>query len=309
MTARPSFLDRASSRAFEAIVWVMRRLPYATRVRTMGWLFSHVVAPIAGWRARIRENLALALPRLPDDKVHRLTRAVPNNVGRSLIEIYSGREFTDRVTATDPLTGPGVPALEEAVAAGRPVIVACAHMGNYDAMRSGLAGRGWNVGALYRPMNNRAFNEHYLPAIHAVAGPLFDRKDKAGLAKMVRFLRSGGILCLGFDQFDRHGATLSMFGLPTETVLTPAQLALRYDALLIPVAGVRQPDGLSFKVEVGEPIPHSTPEAMMQALNDDLQRQILTHPDQWFWVHRRWKPLPPGRSERIERSIAPGPTL
>ncbi len=72
-------------------------------------------------------------------------------------------------------------------------------------------------------------------------------------------------------------------------MLTPAELALRYDALILPIAGVRQPDGLSFRVEVGEPVPHSDPITMMQALNDDLERLVRAHMEQWFWVHRRWK--------------------
>ena len=67
------------------------------------------------------------------------------------------------------------------------------------------------------------------------------------------------------------------------------ELAIRYDALIVPVAGIRQPDGLSFKVEVGAPIPHSDPASMMQALNDDLELLVRAHMEQWFWVHRRWK--------------------
>ncbi|MEF9606081.1 lauroyl acyltransferase, partial [Paracoccus sp. PXZ] len=55
------------------------------------------------------------------------------------------------------------------------------------------------------------------------------------------------------------------------------------------IAGVRQPDGLSFRVEVGEPVPHSDAATMMQALNDDLERLVRAHMEQWFWVHRRWK--------------------
>ena len=170
------------------------------------------------------------------------------------------------------------------------MILACAHFGNYDAMRAALAARGWKVGALYRPMNNRAFNRHYVPAIQAIAQPLFPR-GRAGLAGMLRFLRGGGMLCLGFDQYDRHGATLRFFGLPSQTVLTPAELALRYGAMLIPVAGIRQPDGLSFRVQVGEPVAPSDPATMMQALNDDLEHLVRAHMDQWFWVHRRWKDL------------------
>lgn len=280
--------DRLANAAFLALMGLAGVLPYRRRVPAMGWFFAHVLGPLAGWRARIRDNLARARPDLTPDQVRRLTRAVPDNAGRSLAEIYSGPEFIARIHASDPLTGPGLPALEQAAAAHRPVILAVAHFGNYDAMRAALTGRGWPVGALYRPMNNQAFNRHYIPAMQAIAQPMFPR-GRSGLAAMLRFLKGGGWLSLGYDQFDGHGAMLRFFGLPTRTVLTPAELAIRYDALILPIAGIRQPDGLSFKVEVGLPIPHSDPETMMQALNDHLEAQVRAHMDQWFWVHRRWK--------------------
>lgn len=305
--AHPPLADRLSSGAFRLLVGLFRLMPYRRRVPAMGWTFAHVVAPLAGWRRRIRDNLALARPDLSPMQVRRLIRAVPDNAGRALIEIYSGPEFTARIGAEDRLAGPGLPALEQAAAAGRPVILACAHFGNYDAMRAALAARGWKVGALYRPMNNRAFNRHYIPAIEAIAQPLFPR-GRAGLAGMLRFLRGGGMLCLGFDQYDRHGATLRFFGLPSQTVLTPAELALRYQAVLLPIAGIRQPDGLSFRVEVGEPVPHSDPATMMQALNDDLERQVRAHMDQWFWIHRRWKDLGGRPENEDDIPLAGGPS-
>ncbi|WP_042250458.1 lysophospholipid acyltransferase family protein [Paracoccus sp. PAMC 22219] len=285
---RSSLSDRLANGAFLAIMGVARLLPYQRRIPAMGWAFSHVIAPVAGWRQRIRDNLALARPDLSPAEVEALVRAVPDNAGRSLAEIYSADEFTDRIRKADPLQGPGLAALEEALDSHRPVILACAHFGNYDAMRAALAARGWPVGALYRPMNNEAFNRHYVPAITAIAEPLFPR-GRAGLAAMLRFLKGGGWLALGFDQFDREGAELRFFDLPTRTVLTPADLARRYDALLVPICGIRQPDGLSFKVHVGAPIAHDDSRAMMQALNDDLEMLVRRHMDQWFWVHRRWK--------------------
>ena len=280
--------DRVANGAFLAIMGLARILPYERRIPLMGWFFAHVLGPLAGWRQRIRDNLALARPDLSAYEVRHLTRAVPRNTGRSLAEIYSGAEFTDRIHVADPLTGPGLPALEQAAQAGRPVILAVAHFGNYDAMRAALSGRGWPVGALYRPMNNEAFNRHYIPAMRAIAEPMFPR-GRAGLASMLRFLKGGGWMALGFDQYDGHGAELRFFGQPSKTVLTPAELAIRYDALIVPVAGIRQPDGLTFRVEVGAPIPHSDAATMMQALNDDLERLVREHMEQWFWVHRRWK--------------------
>lgn len=284
----PSLSDRLANGAFLAVMAAARLLPYERRIPAAGWLFSRVLAPLAGWRGRIRDNLALARPDLDRTEVERLVRAVPDNAGRSLTEIYSGREFTDRIRAADPLEGPGLAALEAAFEADRPVIIACAHFGNYDAMRAALTARGWPVGALYRPMNNEAFNRHYIPAITAIAEPLFPR-GRAGLGAMLRFLKGGGWLALGFDQFDRHAPELRFFDLPSRTVLTPAELAIRYDALMVPVHAIRLPDGLNFRVRVGNPIPVTDPAGMMQALNDDLESLVRRHMDQWFWVHRRWK--------------------
>lgn len=285
---KSSFLDRIGNAAFLAVIRLAKLLPYERRIPAVGWLFANLLAPVAGWRGRVKDNLALARPDLSADEVKDLTRAVPNNAGRSVAEIYSGDEFTRRIHDADPLEGPGLPALEEAFEHHRPVIIACAHFGNYDAMRAALAGRGYPVGALYRPMNNEAFNQHYIPAIHAIAEPLFPR-GRAGLTSMLRFLKGGGWLALGFDQYDRHSPELRYFDLPSRTVLTPAELALRYDALLVPVHAIRQSDGLSFQVHVGTPIPHSEPQQMMQALNDDLEMLVRRHMGQWFWVHRRWK--------------------
>ena len=284
----PPLSDRIANAAFLSVIGLARLLPYERRIPAVGWLFGHVLGPLAGWRRRIRENLALARPDLTADEVKALTRAVPNNAGRSVAEIYSGEEFTSRIRDADPLEGPGLPALEAAFDAHRPVIIACAHFGNYDAMRTALAARGWPVGALYRPMNNEAFNRHYIPAITAIAEPLFPR-GRSGLTSMLRFLKGGGWLALGFDQYDRHAPELRFFDLPSRTVLTPAELAIRYDAALVPVHGIRCPDGLHFRVHVGEPVEHSDPATMMQALNDDLEMLVRRHMDQWFWVHRRWK--------------------
>lgn len=283
-----SFPDRLVNGVFLVIIRMMRLLPYQQRIAAMGWLFAYIVGPVAGWRKRIRDNLAMARPDLSEEEVNALCRAVPRNAGRSLAEIYSGDEFTDRIHEADPLEGPGLPALEEAFEAGRPVIIACAHFGNYDAMRAALSGRGWPVGALYRPMNNEAFNRHYIPAITAIAEPLFPR-GRAGLSSMLRFLKGGGWLALGFDQYDQQAPELQFFDLPSKTVLTPAELAIRYNAVILPVHGIREPDGLSFRVHVGTPVEHSEPAKMMQVLNDDLERLVRKHMEQWFWVHRRWK--------------------
>ena len=274
-------------RFLRGLIGGLMLLPYRLRVPLCGWAVDHLVAPVAGYRKRIRDNLAHVLPDLPGAEVERIVHAVSDNVGRTIIELYSGPEFVAHAVS-HPLTGGGVAALEKAHAAGRPVILVTGHFGNYDASRAALIGRGYRVGGLYMPMANAHFNAHYVKAISRIGTPLFPR-GKKGLAEMVRHLRGGGMLGMVVDQNMGHGAPLVFFGKTALTALSAAELALKYDALLIPTYGIRGPDGLSFTIVVEDPIPPGTPEAMTQALNDSLEALVRRHLDQWFWIHRRWK--------------------
>jgi KDO2-lipid IV(A) lauroyltransferase len=269
------------------MIWLLLRLPYRWRVPLCGWVMSRIIAPLVGYDRRVRENLARILPDLPEAEVRRLMRSVPDNVGRTVIEIYSGQEFVAHATATAP-RGPGLAHLEEAARTGRPVILVTGHFGNYDASRAALIARGFRVGALYRPMNNPHFNDHYVRAIKGIGEPLFPR-GKKGLGEMIRFLKGGGMLGLLIDQHMRNGARLSFFGHDALTALSAAELALKYDALVVPTYAIRRENGLDFEIIIEAPIPPGTPEAMTQALNDSLEALVRAHPGQWLWIHRRWK--------------------
>lgn len=283
-------LDKLSNLAIRAVIGAALLVPYRLRVPMVGWIVSRVVAPMAGWHHRVRDNLALVCPDLPLREVKRLMRAVPNNAGRTLIEIYSGRAFTDRF-AHAPLIGPGVAALEEAHNAGRPVVLVTGHFGNYDAPRAALIAKGFNVGALYREMNNGFFNDHYVEAISTIGTPVFPR-GRRGLTELVRFLRAGNMSGFLIDQYMREGAALSFFGKPARTALSAVELALKFDALVVPIYGLRLPNGLDFEVICEAPIPAGDPTDMTQALNDSLEAMVRQHMDQWFWIHRRWKSDP-----------------
>lgn len=279
--------DRAIDLSARTLLGSALMLPYRWRVPLFGWAASAIVAPIAGWRKRVRDNLALALPDLPVSEVRRLERVVANNVGRTLIEIYSGDDFVARAR-TSPIDGPGLESMRAARAAGRPMVLATAHMGNYDAVRGKLSREGYDIGALYRPMDNRAFNGHYVRAISAIATPVFPT-DGNGIRGLVRHLSQGGVMGIVVDVASTRAPVLEFFGHPAHTPLSAAEWALKYDAPMIPIFGLRQPDGLSFRIHVGAPIEPGTPEEMMQRYNDALEVLVRADPGQWFWIHRRWK--------------------
>lgn len=264
-------------------------LPYRWRIPFGGWVFANIAAPLAGYKRRIYDNLTMIMPEMPEAEKKRLTNAVPQSVGRSITELFSGKELVE-VAKNTPFEGPGFAALEKARAEGRPSILISGHFGNYDIARGGLIARGFDVGGLYRPMNNPYFNKYYVGKISSIGKPLFSRGRK-GMSEMIRFLKNGGTLAILIDQHMRNGSPLNFFGQTAYTALSSAQMALKYNADLIPLYVIRQPDGLSFKVVMDAPVPHTTPEEMTQALNDGLEAQVREHMDQWMWIHRRWKTL------------------
>ena len=262
-------------------------LPYKTRIAFVGWVVQHVIGPVAGYRARALDNLAMIWPQMPQERRAEIASKCLNNVGRSFIENYSARDFPKRMAKNTP-TGAGVAALEKAAEQGNPVILVTGHYGNYEAMRACLVARGYDIGGLYRNMKNPYFNAHYVQTMEAFGGPVFPQ-GRRGTAGFVRHLKDGGQLVLLFDQHVFGAPALDFLGQPANTALSAAELALRYDALLIPFYGIRQADGVSFDTVLEAPVPHSDAVTMTQALNDSLTARVKADPEQWFWVHRRWR--------------------
>jgi KDO2-lipid IV(A) lauroyltransferase len=270
-----------------AVLKLPRVLPYKMRLPVVGWFASRLIGPAAGYDKRIRNNLALIFPDMTADEVKRMERAVLTNTGRFLAEMWSGDELFNRMKGT-PLIGPGVAALEQAKAEGRPIIATTGHFGNYDAARSVLIQSGFDIGGLYRPMSNAYFNESYIKRMEGFKGKAFEQ-TRRGMGRMVKHLRSGGLLAILLDQRESKGAKLSFFGQPAMTTLAIAEMALKYNTLFIPIFAIRKENGLDFDVVVEKPIEHTDPETMMQEFNDRFEARVRQNMDQFFWIHKRWK--------------------
>ena len=286
MRTTPTITDRIGDATFRGIVRVAMAMPYERRVAFLGGVVSRILGPPLGYSKRIRENLSLVMPNLDELQIQKIIRGSTNNMGRTLAEMYSGEEFISRCAETE-ITGPGLAILDKAHADGNSVVLITGHFGNYDVPRAALIRRGFKIAALYRPMNNSLFNEHYLEAMKRI-GPAFPR-SKGGTTGLVRHLKKGGMAELLIDQHFRAGVDLKFFGHKAVTSVVPAQLALKYDAPLVPMYGIRKADGINFDIVVEDPIEPSDPETMTQALNDSLEVRTRKNMEQWLWVHRRWR--------------------
>ncbi|MGR3615217.1 MAG: lysophospholipid acyltransferase family protein [Paracoccaceae bacterium] len=293
MPVAPSKLSRLQKAGYfsanlflRGLIGGLKLIPYHWRVPIMGRLVRFV-APVIGFNKRVRRNLALARPDLAEADIRRICSEVADNVGRTAIELYAGEPFLKRASAAD-VTGPGLAALERARAEGRPVILVTGHFGNYDSARANLIARGHKMGALYRRMKNPYFNEHYVETISAIGKPMFEQ-GRRGMVELVRHLKGGGIVAIVADLHVQNGKEIQFFGKPAITSVVPAEMALKYNAELIPVYGIRKSDGLNFSIIMQDPIVHSDPDTMTQTVTTKLEQLVREHMGQWFWVHRRWK--------------------
>jgi KDO2-lipid IV(A) lauroyltransferase len=302
---RSTWKDAAFNGVIRALLALLLLLPYRWRVPATGWITARLVSPLAGWNRRIRDNLAHVRPDLPEEEVRRIVRAVPDNAGRTLIEMYSGAAFAARVEDT-PLSGPGAEALTAALDAGGPILLVTGHYGNYLVPRAVLARRGILLGALYRPLSNVQFNEHYAAAMADAEAPIFPA-TRRGLVEMIRFLTRGNTLGVLTDIYVSGGAKVTFFGHPAPTSTAVAEWALKYGARLFPIYGRRRATGLDFDLIVDREIPPTDPVAMTQAINDSLEAEVRGHMDQWFWIHRRWKPERQKKAQGNRAAATTGP--
>jgi len=263
--------------------------PYRIGLRFAGWVTSRLLAPVFGVNDRIRENLMRVWPELPEAQINRLCHEVTVNSTRLMVESFNTTGFL-RHARRSKLGGPGSEALLEALENQQRVILVSGHFGNYQALRVMLADLGHDTAAIYRPMNNAFTNKRYIQNMNKLAGPNFPRGMK-GTKGLLTHLRNGGTIALLNDQQAHEGVELEFMGHPALTMLSAAEFALKYDALLIPYYGIRRENGVDFSVVIETAIPHSDAKTMTQELNHSLEEKVTEFPGQWFWMHRRWKRL------------------
>ncbi len=282
-----TFLDWASNTSATSLIGAAKRLPYAKRVPFMGAVMRRGLGPLAGFRTRAEVNLAQAFPDWGPDQLRATASAVCDNFGRTVIENYSFADFGRHLADTEPF-GAGLPHVAQAHRDKRPVLFVNAHFGNHEAPRHVLTRMGYNIGGLYRPFTNPYFDAHYKKTLSALGGPVFEQ-GKRGTIGLIKHLRAGNMGTLFFDVHISDAPLVDFMGRPAHTATSAAEIALKLDALILPYFGTRQSDGLSFSVEIGAPIEHSNALDMTKDMTQRLEAKIAETPEQWFWVHRRWK--------------------
>ncbi|MCF8052306.1 MAG: lysophospholipid acyltransferase family protein [Desulfobacterales bacterium] len=177
---------------------------------------------------------------------------------------------------------------------GKGLLILTGHMGNWELLPPMVLMLGTPATTTYRPVKFAPADAFFLQ-MRSRFGSRMVPKKKA-MRKILRAMAKKECVCMLFDQTSRrdNGAFVEFFGRKAWTNTGPALLALKTGAPVLPAFIIR--DGDRFRVEIGEEIPliKSGDKAKdvldnTARYNKAIENVIRRHPEQWFWVHNRWK--------------------
>jgi KDO2-lipid IV(A) lauroyltransferase len=265
-------------------------------------------APLLGrlvyWLLPIRRGVILdGLRRVfgdaaPERDIRRLAQAHYAHLGRLSWEFLWFPWVSDARRAAlarvENLDG-----LEAALARGKGVIVVTGHFGNFEvATAAGMASHPHAQGRFYfvrRPFKPRWLDDLVTRRFRRAGFGVLPKRG--GLEGILDVLNAGDMVVFPFDQHAsrKDGVLVDFFGHPAGTFRSVAVMALSTGAPVVPASSWREPDGrhvLRFEPPL-EPIEDADSNEAIRlntrAYNAALEQMILRHPEQWWWVHRRWK--------------------
>ena len=287
-------MNRTEYLLFRFALFKLRLLPYPWGRWLLTRLFLWIGYGLGIRRQVAAENLQRVYPDMPPKQRKRLLKRVYLNLGLSAAELYllpekqliSGTSINGREN------------LEAALALGKGVILATAHLGNWEAART-LPLFGIPLAAVVQKQHNHLFDA-YNNALRTRQGVrLIDQRH--GLKDLLACLRQNMVVTILTDQnAGPEGLILEFLGHPAPHWKGAAKISLRYKAPIVPGYALRNPEGgisICFEPMIHHPELSDSTEnqlLLLKEINAVTERYIRQNPEQWLWLHRRW--LIPERS-------------
>lgn len=244
-------------------------------------------------RRRAREHLALALPEASAGERLDIARGSFRHFGITLGEWLhylhrDGREFERHARIE------GWEQVEAVRAAGRPILFVTGHVGSWELLGPLITGRGVRLAAFARSLDEPRLNELVIELRRHLGAETIERSTPGASRRLLNLLRDGGALAMLIDQDTRvEGVWVPFFGRPAYTPVGAAKFARSRGAAAIPMFLERQPDG-SHLARFLPPLDLPDDEVEATALmTQAIEAQIRRRPEQWVWMHRRWRRRPP----------------
>jgi KDO2-lipid IV(A) lauroyltransferase len=281
------------------LLWIpVRMMPIDWASAAGGWI-SRKLGPRLPVSRVGRYNLKRAFPEKSDAEIERILRGVWDNLGRYALEYPHLKRIWDyEVDAGRPcrIEAVGVEQFMSLRDDGKPALIFACHLANWELLPVAAARHGLPVTVLYKPPNNPIAAEMLERIRRDAMGELLSTGVHSAVAA-VEVIEKGGHLGMLVDQHSRFGPVVPFFGNPVRAAPLLAKLARRYQC---PLHGARveRLDGARFRATLTPPLEipitddvTADVEAIMANVTSIIEGWVRERPEQWLWLHRRWRNL------------------
>ncbi len=245
-------------------------------------------------------NVARAFPQLPPQEHVRIARQSLKHMGRTLVE-FTSFPFTKRENFEKTFVITGMEHLQAAFAKNKGVLMLTLHLGNGDLAIAGLSRFGIPINLISKQFKTRWLNDLWF-GMRAKHGTKFIAHEKSSF-DILRALKKNGAVVFVLDQFmgPPIGVRTTFFGMETGTAAGLALMAARTGAPVVPCYTFRRDDGLcemvfepelptdSFDSDTDAILRDTKVRLLTQIYTDKIEAIVRKYPEQWMWIHRRWK--------------------
>ncbi len=278
------------------IIWLTAHLPFSIQMQ-IGKLIGRLSYHLAGERRRICAiNIALCFPDLDAGQQATLVRDTFISNGIGVMEIGMAwcrdpADFRDRVSVT------GLERLEAAAARGKGVLLVCAHFSTLEFAGS-LFSLFHPMDVTYRRHKNPLFETLMTRSRQRLYGAVIERRD---VRQALRRLKSSRTLWYAPDQDygPRHSVFVPFFGVPAATITATTRFASLNDSAVVFFSHYRNSDNSGYHLELSAALSHyPTGDDVADAsrINAIIEAAIRKHPEQYIWLHKRFKTQAAGKA-------------
>ena len=240
------------------------------------------------------ENVRLAYPEKSQKEVVSIARQSLWGMGRTIVEYGLISFFLSKWGPRD-VTFENEHFMKDALAEGKGVLMLTLHLGNGDMASAYLSHAGYKMNLISKEFTTKWLNELWFGMRERIGTKFIPARRSS--FDILRALKKGEIVIFVLDQFmgPPLGVRTKFFGRETGTAMGLALMAERTHAPVIPTYTYRKPDGSTVVVfEKAIPYLDDGPRdqniaTMTQIYTDKIESIVRARPEQWMWIHRRWK--------------------
>ena len=238
-----------------------------------------------------KNNCKIVFSDFSDEEIRKIINNSWKNLGKNLYELNNLKKLIDDKNAIKIL---GLEKLKKIKKENSQVIFFSIHSGNWEICVPILDKSGFNIGAIYRHINNVFFDRYIFKKRTdslKTKNSFYTPKGKLSAKEILEGVINNKNIFLLVDQKDSAGTLINFFGRKVKTQTGFLKIARKYNLKIIPMKNIRLPDN-TLQITFEEPLDHSneniSDDKKMLEINAIVERWIRENPENWFWQHKRF---------------------